>query len=337
MTAMPKSILLLVIAATLAVPAGAAQAPQPAPIFRFDTDEMWLNLHHYLYVLGRARAKMPDASREAVAGAPADQARGLERLTDAERSVWEEAVVFYAGGPSRRDLIFDAPLPDITLRLADADDAPNLSDTGIDRLNTTPLERAAPIYRKAWWPDHQAANRARAAEIQALVDRYGRQVLQRITKVYGMRWPADGYPVHVSAFTNWAGAYSTTGNLLVMSSLDAQLRGAHGLETAFHEGMHVWDNAVMTLLRNEARRTNKRLPPNLSHAMIFYTAGDAVRRIIPGHVPYADAFGVWNRGYATFKTPLQETWKPFLDGNGTRDEAIAALVARVGLPIQGDD
>ena len=68
--------------------------------------------------------------------------------------------------------------------------------------------------------------------------------------------------------------------------------------------------------------------------MIFFTAGDAVRRVIPGHVPYADAFGVWNRGFAAFKAPLQETWKPYLDGTGTRDEAIAALVARVGLPVQ---
>jgi hypothetical protein len=310
----------------------AAQTPQTSsPIFRFESNEFWLNLHHYLYVLGRDRAKMPDASREAVAGAPADQARGLERLTDAERKVWEEAVVFYAGGPSRRDLIFDAPLPDITLRLADADDAPNLSDTGIDRLNTTILERAAPIYRKAWWPDHQAANRAREAEIQALVDRYGRQVLQRITKAYGMRWPADGYPVHFSAFSNWAGAYSTTGNLLVVSSLAKDLKGAHGLETVFHEGMHQWDSAVQALLRKEATRLEKRLPPNVSHAMIFFTAGDSVRRVIPGHVPYADAFGVWDRGFAVFRTPLQDTWKPYLDGKGTRDEAIAALVARVAM------
>jgi hypothetical protein len=37
---------------------------------------------------------------------------------------------------------------------------------------------------------------------------------------------------------------------------------------------------------------------------------------------------VWDRGFAVFKTPLQETWKPYLDGRGTRDEAIAALVAR---------
>ena len=32
------------------------------PIFRFEADGFWLNLHHFLYVLGRARAKMPDSN-----------------------------------------------------------------------------------------------------------------------------------------------------------------------------------------------------------------------------------------------------------------------------------
>jgi hypothetical protein len=306
----------------------AAQTPQPSPIFRFEANEFWLNLHHYLYVLGRARAQTANASREAVVGAPADEARGLEALSAAERTAWSEIVGIYAEGLSRKDAIFDDPLPGIALALADADDAGSLAGNSVDRAVAATLERAAPIYRKAWWPRHQAANHARQSEVQALVDRHGRQVLQFITAKYGMEWPRDGYPVHFSAFTNWAGAYSTHG-LLMMSSLAADLRGAHGLESAFHEGMHVWDDAVMTLLRNEARRTNKRLPPNLSHAMIFYTAGDAVRRVVPGHVPYADAFGVWDRGYATFKTPLQEIWQPYLDGHGTRDDAIAALVARV--------
>lgn len=306
----------------------AVQAAQPAPLFRFESNEFWLNLHHYLYVLGRAQAKTSDASREAVVNAPADEARGLAGPSEAERGAWREAVTFYANGLSRKDLIFDDPLPAITIALAGADEAPSLSGTSVDAAVAAALERAAPLYRKAWWPAHQAANRARQTDIQSFVDRYGRQVLETITRAYAMEWPAGGYPVHLSAFSNWAGAYSTRGNLLVMSSLTQDLRGAHGLETAFHEGMHQWDSAVMALLSSEARRIGKRLPPNLSHAMMFFTAGDAVRRVIPGHVPYADAFGVWDRGFGVFKTPLQETWKPYLDGNGTRDEAIAALVAR---------
>src|SRR5438093_1778022 len=61
-------------------------------IFVFHTDEFWLNLHHFLYVLARAENKERDASREAVGGAPADQDRGLGSLSEKDRAVWREAV-----------------------------------------------------------------------------------------------------------------------------------------------------------------------------------------------------------------------------------------------------
>ena len=32
------------------------------------------------------------------------------------------------------------------------------------------------------------------------------------------------------------------------------------------------------------------------------------------------------------EAPLREAWKPWLEGRGTRDEALAALAARVALP-----
>ncbi len=50
-----------------------AHGKMPDPrgaIFVFHTGEFWLNLHHFLYVLGRAENKERDTSREAVAGAP---------------------------------------------------------------------------------------------------------------------------------------------------------------------------------------------------------------------------------------------------------------------------
>jgi hypothetical protein len=30
------------------------------------------------------------------------------------------------------------------------------------------------------------------------------------------------------------------------------------------------------------------------------------------------------------KQPIEETWKPYLDGKGTRDEAFAELIKRSG-------
>jgi len=316
-----------------AIVAVALSAQTPArPIFRFSTDDFWLNLHHFLYVLGRAEAKMADASRAAVAGAPADSERGLAALTPDERQIWRDAIAFYAAGPSRKDAVFDDSLSAITSATADAGDrAEPPAGAPIDAALRSTLERAAPVYRKSWWTAHREANVGRRDDIQALVDRHGAAVLAYITRAYGMAWRSEGYPVHLSGWANWAGAYSTNGNLLVMSSLDRATLGYGGLEIAFHEGMHQWDRQMNDLLFAEVRKQGRRLPANASHAMIFFTAGDAVRRVSPDHVPYADANGIWQSGFQRFKAPLDEVWKPYLDGTGTRDEAISAFVARVAV------
>lgn len=312
-------------AAALALTLAAQSSP---PLLRLQTDEFWLNLHHFLYVLGRADAKTVDSTREAVAHAPDDSASGLTHLADDERQVWRDAVAFYAAGPSRKDAVFDPASSRMVHALVDTGDRESLRDAPIETAARETLERAAAVYRKVWWPAHHAANVRGARDIQLLVDRYGREMVAFVTRAYGMGWPAGGYPVHVSAYANWAGAYSTTGNLLVVSSLDPALRGLAGLETVFHETMHQWDPQVEALLREQARSAGTRVPPNLDHAMIFFTAGEAVRRVAPEYVPYAVANGVWQRGLERFKGPLEEVWKPYLDGRGTRDEAIAALVRK---------
>ncbi len=305
-----------------------AVATAATPIFQFHTDEFWLNLHHFLYVLGRSEARMRDSSRDAVRGAPAEAEVGLATLTGDERRIWYEAVQFYVAGPSRKDAVFDEPLAAVTSALAAAGSSATLSGTMVQADIAAALEKAAPIYRKAWWPTHRAANEKRRADIQALVERHGAEVLALITNAFGLRWPDAGYPVHFSAYANWAGAYSTSGSLLVVSSLDAGAQGALGLETVFHEGMHQWDDQLFVMLREQTRKIEKLVPRDLSHALIFYTAGDAVRRVVPGHVPYAESAGVWARGWMPLRDALRETWQPYLDGHGTRDEALAALVAK---------
>ena len=48
-------------------------------------------------------------------------------------------------------------------------------------------------------------------------------------------------------------------------------------------------------------------------------------------MPYADATGIWDRGMGIFKPALQAAWQPWLDGSGTRDQALAALVSRTAV------
>jgi len=327
-----KLLFCFILALSICAPtAHATMADTPERnIFVFHTDEFWLNLHHFLYVLGRAENKETDSAREAVSGAPADQEAGLKKLNANEQKIWREAVSSYAAGLSKKDIVFDIPMPDVTSALARQRDSKTLT-VSEDPGMATVLQRAAPIYRKAWWKKHQDANRRWQKLMETLVKLHGDNVLRFITNAYKLPWPAAGFPVHVTAYSNWAGAYSTTGNLLVLASQSPSLQELYGLETIFHEGMHQWDEQTFSALREQAIKLNKFFPRGLSHSLIFFTAGEALRRLAPGHVPYAEKFGVWQRGMGPFRAALEEVWKPYLDGHGTRDEAFAALVTKTAI------
>jgi hypothetical protein len=301
------------------------------PLIRFSADDLWLDLHHFLYVLGRAQAGVPDALGT---NAPHEQDTVLPTLTPDEQARWRDAVGLYAQHFSRLDLVSDPQLVAMTGRLAAIGGAATL-----DGVGPTPspevvgaLERVAPAYRRAWWPAHRRANEQWVAETKALVEPHGQQVLTFITGAYQLPWPVAGYPVHVCAYTNWAGAYSTDGPLLVVSSVDAG--GDHGpaaLETVFHEATHQWDNAIASRLAELGQPIGKKVPDGLAHAMIWMTAGEAVRRVIPGYVPIAEAGGLWERGAnPRYRPALEATWLPYLNGKGTRDEALFALMKLIG-------
>jgi hypothetical protein len=310
---------ILIVAAALA-------AQTATPIFRFETDGFWLNLHHYLYVLGRAEAKIADARREAVAGAPADEAEGLTMLSDAERQTWREAVSFYATGLSKQDTVFDAGLVEITNQLKRAASDRPAAASPVEPALAAVLDRAAASYRRAWWTRHRDANRAWLADQQEPLKKYGPQVLAYVTRAYQERWEPGGFPVNVAAFSNWAGAYSTSFNLLVVSSMNAGNRGIHGFEITFHEAMHQWDEEIDARLTRTAAANGLKFNDLLSHAMIFYTTGEAVRSVVPAHTPYAELAGIWKGRMGFFKPRLDAHWKPYLEGKSTLDAALLGLL-----------
>jgi hypothetical protein len=300
--------------------------------FRITTNEFWLNLHHFLYVLGRAQNNEPDAARDAVAQAPVDAERVLARLDSADQATWRAAVTAYAENVSRRDAVFDLQFTLVTnaLKGADATTYPPYHGPNMDVAEA--LRRAAPIYRDGWWPEHHVANRRWADSIRTLLDTHGDAMLAYIRRAYRLPWPSSGFPVRVVAYANWAGAYSTRRELLVISSLAPGLQGMHGLETSFHEAMHQWDDSLLTIIGTHANRLGVSAPVDLAHQLIFFTAGEAARHALPGHVPYAERYGLWKRLGPGVQPVLAELWKPYLEGRGDRDAVIGEIVRRIAPP-----
>lgn len=297
------------------------------PIFRFEADGFWLNLHHFLYVLGRAQAGMPDAKRRAVEAAPSEQAEGMKGLNESDRKAWAEAVTFYANGLSKQDAVFDSALITVTNAMRVPPTASSRA-LKVDAALRATLERAAPIYRRVWWPRHQKANNDRGREFAGYLGEHGDKVLAYITKAYQERWPKGGYPVNFSGYSNWAGAYSTSGELIVIASLDPGTSGTLGLESMFHEAMHQWDQAMLSRLSRLSKAKQTPAPrEGITHALIWYTAAEAVKSVIPSHRGYAEVGGMWNqKGLGSFKAGLDAHWQPYLDGKGTLDDALVGLL-----------
>src|SRR5438045_8809939 len=116
----PNPIRIVILIAALVASTAASQGAQSRPVehFAFTTNDFWLNLHHYLYVLGRAHSGAPDATQPAVASAPDDEKQGLVLLTNEERQSWTNVVDAYASGLSRGSSFFQAPLASMTISLS---------------------------------------------------------------------------------------------------------------------------------------------------------------------------------------------------------------------------
>jgi hypothetical protein len=144
---------------------------------------LWVNLHHFLYVLGRARNGTPDSRRAAVVNAPADT-QGFEALTPKESQTWERAIAYYQSDVSPKDAVFDRDLVSMTNAIAAAGYSTSLAGVVIPAPLRSVLEDAAPVYRKVWWERHSQSNRARIEELQGLLARYGKPISDMLTRVY---------------------------------------------------------------------------------------------------------------------------------------------------------
>jgi len=229
------------------------------------------------------------------------------------------------------------PAANIVRALAAAGDAPELpAANDLDPALRAALDRAAPIYRATWWATHRDGNRAWQSRIEPLLARHGVAIRDFLAHVYASEWPTDGREIRVTAYTTFQGAYSlVNGGLIVVSSVDPASQDLSGLEAIFHEALHQWDTATFSALAAEAKKVNVTVPRDLSHAMIFFTAGEAVRRLVPTYVPTVDRLGIWQLKLSgavlpaeRLKQPLLDSWKPFLDGQGTREAALASLVTQ---------
>ena len=347
----------------------------PLPVFEFHSG-FWINLHHTLYYEAKQRqassaTPVPTPASASVApthnssSGPQLNTKTMEdaasSLSPAERTVWDSAVAYYAANYADKDLLFNNDMVLLKNQLEDFEDCDDLSgktrkscDAGLPGNITQVLEAAAPVYRAHLWASHDRANRRWVARVAPLVEEQGVGVSQRLADIYQTKWPKEKIRVDVTAYANWAGAYTTLDPLRVtISSTDPRNQGDETFEVLFHEASHGIAEPLQNAIIRECRQRGKAIPRDLWHALIFYTTGEVVKPILneqakkaqvkpasgdsnsnsaPGasretYVPYAIREGLYQRGWNEYYQLLTRFWQPYLDSEATFDDAIARMVS----------
>jgi hypothetical protein len=201
---------------------------------------------------------------------------------------------------------------------------------------TQVLNAAAAVYRVHEWPEHDRANRRWIAAVSPLVREKGVELSERLAQIYQTRWPKQRIRVDVSAYANYAGAYTTIDPLrIIISSTDPRNQGPAALEVLFHEASNGIAEPVQLAINRECRQRDKAIPRDLWHALVFYTTGEVIKPVMKGiggsangeYTPYAVREQLYKRGWDEYLKLLERFWQPYLDGNVSFDDAIAHMVS----------
>jgi hypothetical protein len=290
-------------------------APRPvaaAPLFEMHSG-FWLNLHLRLHYAATGRRPVPLAP------------------PDPDDPAWAAAVELYRrrfaehGGFA---VLFHEQLVALDRHLAALGSEPL---RGVDDELASHLEAAAALVRPRWSED-DARNRAWWRALEPALAEHGAALRDELVAIYGTPWPSAPVRVDVSCFAGPVGAFTLDDPPHVtISSCLPSYAGAAALEMIFHEASHVLVGGVEAKLADEARRRGWEAPRDLWHALLFYTAGEVVRRRVdPSYLPYATQNEL--RMVLDVEPALRSAWQPYLDGAVGRDAAIAALIEAVGPP-----
>jgi hypothetical protein len=291
----------------------------------------WLNLHNFLFKEARRRRGMQDEGLGSRGNLAADTA-GSRPLTDAERRAWTGALDYYDGVVTKDRRLGDSLVVRINNRLTEASDGGGLADVDLDPTMRAALLAAAPVYREVWWPAHDRRNAAWVGAMRRLLVRHEACLADRAAAVFATAWQPSPIRVDATVYASWFGAYTTLHPAhITISSSAVGSQEMNGLELLLHEGGHTLLARLDSALAAAAERRQRRLPAQLSHLLLFYTTGELVRGEVPGHVPYAETFGIWRRNETVrgYRALIAREWQPYLDGRVGFADAVDRLVVRL--------
>ncbi|HEX9563767.1 MAG TPA: hypothetical protein VF981_07340 [Gemmatimonadaceae bacterium] len=168
-------------------------------------------LHHFLVDWASADA----GQRPSYALRLAERQQWRSVLDADEQHAWARAVEAY-GATVGRNVLFDPGL--LAVRNWAAHVRTRDAIPSADRSLADAVDAVLPIYRRHWWPAHDASNQAWIRAVVPTLGKVEAEVITRMEAAYGGRWPSVRIPVDVVVYANAVGAYSAGGRLTISSA-----------------------------------------------------------------------------------------------------------------------
>lgn len=325
---------LALLALTAAGPARAQEVSAPASprpgafvagtsVFSLHSDPR-INLHDFL-IWELASDDPVDPRPECLAELPEGRATALR-----------EAGTFYEdhlarGRPDSRGIVLD-----LRFHLAGHPDVEIADDPEVVAEAVRHLEGALPAYRACWWADHDARNRRWIADVVPMLVAHEDSIAARLSRLYRTDWqlPID---VDVVGYASSRGANTILDPHHVMvTGVEDAFSGRIRLEILFHEASHTLMDRrrrpVARALQEAAREAGMSRPPDdLWHAVLFYTTGRTVERVlaergVPDYRQFLYSQGLLKRAWPELREPIERHWRPYVEGEASLEEAARGLV-----------
>lgn len=292
-------------------------------------NSFWVNMHHFLYekASGRQVAHLMEDGNSFKA---IQEAKILNKLDSAQKKMYENAILFYQENLISRSLLRSSEL----LVSIQKNQNEVLPDSVVTEEFAAQLNGMITVYDGLWQVHRELNNKIIKRHISR-IKKYEESVLSKMEKYSGDTLPEGKIRIDISAYANWAGAYTfIRPNVnITISSLDPGSFSPTFIETVFHEGSHTLfsrDSEFRAGIYIQSEEQEIQFPRSLWHASLFYLCGRTVQDELENDgIEYALTMDQRNV-FEAYNTPFfRETLDKYLQEQIARDETINLLLSDI--------
>jgi hypothetical protein len=186
--------------------------------------------------------------------------------------------------------------------LRGAEGKTSLDGIAIDAALKATLERIMPIYQKRWWPEHDRANREWIAAMQPFVDRHGRGAQPGARARVRRELAARPDPVDLSVTPAPAARTGPANRQRTSRCSPPRSADTRRSRCCSTKARTASSRCIQCQSGRRAQKVN--VPPQLSHAVLFYTAGELTSRELKARgIDYTGTRTTNSRGHVRRRLP----------------------------------